>query len=38
MSGDPKDPLAPAPADPVARLAPATFVETPFQRFLSEFC
>ena len=42
MSGEPTETSAPAlqdaPAEQAARLAPATFVETPFRRFLSEFC
>ena len=42
MSGDPTEKTVAAPSeapdDPIARLAPATFVETPFQRFRSEFC
>ncbi len=39
MSGDPKDVLVEeSSAEPVARLAPSTVVETPFQRFLSEYC
>ena len=42
MSGDPNDTKAAVqdavPEETVARLAPATFVETPFQRFRSEFC
>jgi peptide/nickel transport system permease protein len=42
MSGDPTEKTVAAPSeapdDPIARLAPATFVETPFQRFRFEFC